>query len=95
MKIIKKGIEKRYYPDTTPNLKGFVVERVGYTLFIVDSTAVVGVKGDAVVVMAVCRSFGLFLSVTMQLFEGDIITTGAIIDNHGVEQTKIEIIKYL
>lgn len=96
MKIIKKGIEKRYFHKTTPTLKGYVIERYGDIFYVTQSASISTYSGDITIACAVWVSCsGSLLEMLIIVFEEDKITKGAIVDKKGVEQERIEIIKYL
>lgn len=94
-KIIKKGTEKRYFRDTTRNLKGYVVKKLGDTFYITQSTVIFTHSGSVTVANAVWVGYSGLLQTLIYIDEGEIITTGAIVNEIGVEQKVIKINKYI
>lgn len=92
MKIVKRGIEKKVR-NTAEFLKGYVIEKYGYTIMIIDESAFCDIRYPGVV--GVFESFGKMLMVTFNIIEGDSVTWGAIVDDNGVEQEYIQITKFL
>lgn len=92
MKIVKRGIEKKVR-NTAESLKGYVVEKYGYTIMIIDESAFCDIRHP--VVVGVFESSRAMLMVTFNIFEGDSVTWGAIVDDNGVEQKNIQITKFL
>lgn len=92
MKIVKRGIEKKVR-NTAELLKGYVVEKYGYTMMIIDEASFYDARHP--VVVGVSESYGSLLMSIFRIFEGDTVTWGAIVDDNGVEQTIIQITKFL
>ena len=97
MKIIKSGIEKRYFSNTTPSLKGYTIEKHGELFYIVDDTTIHSVYITTTVVLAVYRfePTGAFLCALLHVYDGDLVTKGAIVDESGKKQDNLTIKKYL
>lgn len=92
MKIVKRGIEKKVR-NTAELLKGYVVEKYGYTMMIIDEALFCDTRHP--VVVGVYVSYGTLLMSTFHIFEGDTVTWGAVVDDNGVKQTIIQITKFL
>lgn len=93
MKIVKRGIEKKVR-NTAESFKGYVVEKYGYTIMIIDESEFCDISRP--VVVGVLESYGsALLMITFNIFEGDTVTWGAIVDDNGVEQKEIQITKFL
>lgn len=97
MKIVKSGIEKRFFGATTKSLRGYTIERHGELFYIVDDTTVYSVYVNTTVVLAVYRfkPTGAFLCALLHIYDGDLITKGAIVDKSGKNQDNITIKKFL
>ena len=92
LRIVKRGIEKKVR-NTAESLKGYVVEKYGYTMMIIDESAFCDTRHP--VVVGVSESYGAMLMATFHIFEGDTVTWGAVVDDNGVEQKHIIITKFL
>lgn len=97
MKIIKSGIEKKFFESTTESLIGYTIERLGELLYIVDEIDVYSACSTAKVVLALYmfRPTSTFFCVQMRIHDGDLITKGAIVDESGKQQYNITIKRYL
>lgn len=95
LKIVKKGVGKHYSYETTKNLAGYVVEKIGNTFYITQSTIIFTLSGYITIANAVWVGYSGLLQTLIHIEEGEIITTGAIVDETGEEQTVIQINKYL
>lgn len=97
MKIVKAGIEKRFFGATTKSLKGYTIEIHGELFYIVDDTTIHSIHITTTVVLAVYRfrPTGAFLCALLHIYDGDLITKGAIVDESGKQQDNLTIKKYL
>ena len=92
LRIVKRGIEKKVR-NTEESLKGYVVEKYGFRLMIIDEPAFSDDRHQ--VVVGVFESCVQLLMATFPIFEGESVTWGAIVDDNGVEQKHIIITKFL